>query len=88
MGRRFDLVFVGPPYYKELVPRALEALGDGALLGSDPVVVAEIHSTESIADVYGKLCLVDRRRYGDNQLWLYRTASGSDDAAAGGGDES
>jgi 16S rRNA (guanine(966)-N(2))-methyltransferase RsmD len=86
-GRRFDLVFVGPPYYKELVLRVLEALGDGALLGSDPVVVAEIHSTESIADVVGKLSLVDRRRYGDNQLWLYRTVGG-DGAAAGGGDES
>jgi 16S rRNA (guanine(966)-N(2))-methyltransferase RsmD len=86
-GRRFDLVFIGPPYYHELVPPALEALGDGALLGSDPVVVAEIHSTESIADVVGKLSLVDRRRYGDNQLWLYRTVSG-DGAAVGEGDES
>lgn len=87
VGRRFDLVFIGPPYYHEIVPRALEALGDGALLGSDPVVIAEIHHTESIADAVGNLSLVDRRRYGDNQLWLYRTVGGGD-VAAGGGDES
>lgn len=72
LGRRYDLVFVGPPYYQSLVPRALEALGRGDLLGADPVVVAEIHATESIADAYGALALVDRRRYGDNQLWFYR----------------
>ncbi len=74
LGRRYDLVFVGPPYYRELVPRALEVLGGSALLTDDPVVAAEIHATEAISEAYGKLALVDRRRYGDNQLWFYRPA--------------
>ncbi len=87
VGRRFDLTFVGPPYYHELVPRALDALGDGALLNDDPVVVAEIHSTESIADTYGKLALVDRRRYGDNQLLFFRTADEVESPAATRGGE-
>ncbi len=81
LGRRYDLMFVGPPYFKGLVSQALEALGDASLLGSDPVVVAEIHHTESIAEAYGALSLVDRRRYGDNQLWFYRLAGGPDAAA-------
>lgn len=72
LGRRYDLVFLGPPYYKGLVPRGLEALGDGRLLGGDPVVVAEIHATETIGDAFGVLSAVDRRRYGDNQLWFFR----------------
>lgn len=72
LGRRYDLAFIGPPYYHGLVAQALEALGDGRLLGPDPVVVAEIHSTESIGDAYGRLTAVDRRRYGDNQLWFFR----------------
>jgi 16S rRNA (guanine966-N2)-methyltransferase len=83
LGRRYDLVFVGPPYFKGLVPQAIEALGDGCLLGIDPVVVAEIHETESIDESYGVLALVDRRRYGDNQLWFYRPASGVDNTQAG-----
>ncbi len=76
LGRRYDLVFVGPPYFKGLVAQTIEALGDASLLGSDPVVVAEIHSTETIAESYGALALVDRRRYGDNQLWFFRPAAG------------
>jgi 16S rRNA (guanine966-N2)-methyltransferase len=77
LGRRYDLIFVGPPYYHEWVPRTLERLGEGGLLAADPVVVAEIHHTESIADRYGRLGRADARRYGDNQLWFFRfTSSG------------
>ena len=80
-GRRFDVIFIGPPYYRELVPATLAALGDGRLLSGDPVVVGEIHQTEQGGEVYGVLSLVDARRYGDNRLLFYRTGgepSGAD----------
>jgi 16S rRNA (guanine966-N2)-methyltransferase len=72
-GRRYDVIFIGPPYYRELVPTTLAALGDGRLLTDDPVVVGEIHRTEQAGEVYGVLTLVDARRYGDNRLLFYRT---------------
>jgi 16S rRNA (guanine966-N2)-methyltransferase len=72
VGRRFDLVFVGPPYHQGLAPKTLDRLADGRLLTDDPVVIAEIHELESLASVFGRLVLVDRRRYGDNQLLFYR----------------
>ena len=72
-GRRFEVVFIGPPYYRELVPTTIEALGDGRLLAEDPVVVGEIHQTEDAMDAYGVLHLADARRYGDNRLLFYRT---------------
>ena len=75
-GRRFDVVFIGPPYYHELVPAALEALADGRILSEDFVVVAEIHHLESATDAVGVLDRVDTRRYGDNQLLFYRRADG------------
>jgi len=75
-GRRFDVVFVGPPYYHGLVPATLEVLGAGRLLSDDPVVTGEIHRSETTEDVYGVLKLVDARRYGDNRLIFYRTSRG------------
>ncbi len=72
VGRRFDLVFVGPPYHQELAPKTLDRLADGRLLTGDPVVITEIHELESLASRFGCLELVDRRRYGDNQLLFYR----------------
>ncbi len=71
-GRRYDVVFIGPPYYRGLVPATLEGLGDGRLLSDDPVVVGEIHQTEEAGETYGVLSLVDARRYGDNRLLFYR----------------
>jgi len=75
-ARRFDVIFIGPPYYQELVPAILSALADGRLLAEDFVVVAEIHHKETAADAYGVLERVDTRRYGDNQLLFYRRADG------------
>jgi len=75
-GRRFDVVFVGPPYYQELVPATLTTLSDGRILAEDFLVVAEIHHTEIAAEAYGVLERVDLRRYGDNQLLFYRRADG------------
>lgn len=75
-GRRFDIVFIGPPYYQELVPAVLTALADGKLLADDFVVVAEIHHKETAEDAYGVLQRVKVRRYGDNQLLFYRRGDG------------
>jgi len=75
-GRRFDVIFIGPPYYEELVPATLKALSEGRILVEDFVVVAEIHHKESAAETCGVLERADTRRYGDNQLLFYRRASG------------
>jgi 16S rRNA (guanine966-N2)-methyltransferase len=74
-ARKFDIVFIGPPYYQELVPSILTSLADGKLLSDDFVVVAEIHHKETAANAYGILERVNVRRYGDNQLLFYRRAA-------------
>lgn len=77
-GRRFDVVFIGPPYYQELVPATLTAVSEGRILVEDFLVVAEIHHTEVAAEFHGVLERVDTRRYGDNQLLFYRRAGGQE----------
>ncbi|MFC2077409.1 16S rRNA (guanine(966)-N(2))-methyltransferase RsmD [Candidatus Bipolaricaulota bacterium] len=71
-GRRFDLVFIDPPYELGLVPTTMEALADGRALSEDPVVVAATGKREEARTAYGALSLADRRRYGDNLLLFYR----------------
>ena len=75
-AKQFNIVFIGPPYYQELVPSMLHALADGRLLSDDFVVVAEIHHKESAGEAYGVLERVRVRRYGDNQLLFYRRRDG------------
>ena len=39
--RRFDIVFIDPPYALRLVPKCLELLADGNLLAEDGIAVCE-----------------------------------------------
>ena len=73
-GRRFDLVFIDPPYFQELVPQALRALAECGALTSDPIVVAAAHKSEEAEGAYGSLLLADQRRHGDSLLLFYREA--------------
>lgn len=71
-GRRFDLVFIDPPYRHGLVEATLEELADGILLTPDPVVIAALGRKEEVKGRFGVLTRVDDRTYGDNRLIFYR----------------
>ena len=68
----YDLVFIDPPYGKELATKALTFLGESSLLADDGLVIAEEKSSAVFADSYKRLYLSDCRRYGDTGFWLYR----------------
>ncbi|MFB6287031.1 MAG: 16S rRNA (guanine(966)-N(2))-methyltransferase RsmD [Candidatus Bipolaricaulia bacterium] len=70
--RRFDLVFVGPPYGAELAHQTLIQVADEDVLGPEAVVVTEIFKKESVNAEYGLLTRIDERLYGDNRLVFYR----------------
>ena len=72
-GRRFDLVFVGPPYGQGLAEQALRFLGGGDLVAPGGVVVTEVFRKEALPASCGRLQLADKRLYGDNALLFYRT---------------
>ncbi len=75
-GRKFDLIFVGPPYGKGLAEAALRLLGEGQLLAKGALVVTEVYKKEEMATSYKRLKLIDRRAYGDNSLFFYTSRGG------------
>jgi 16S rRNA (guanine966-N2)-methyltransferase len=66
----FDLVFVDPPYNKDLGSAALASLVDGQWLGPHAMIVLE-ESAQSIPVVPPQLQLVDAREYGDTKVIFY-----------------
>jgi 16S rRNA (guanine(966)-N(2))-methyltransferase RsmD len=68
---KFDLIFLDPPYDKELVGETLKAIAAEGLLAESGVVVAEHSVREKVQERYGALVLADRRRYGDTQLSFF-----------------
>ena len=71
-GRRFDLIFVDPPYGKELVPAALELIGTHSLLNEDGWVICEHHHKDPIPDAAGGLVKFREIVFGETLLSIYR----------------
>ena len=68
---KFDLIFLDPPYDKELVGETLKAIAAEGLLAESGVVVAEHSVREKVQERYGALVLSDQRRYGDTMLSFF-----------------
>lgn len=68
----FDLVFIDPPYRKQLDLPIVEALLDHHLLASGVTVVVEHPAGD--APEYRGLDLTDQRRYGSVALAFYKDA--------------
>lgn len=68
-GGPFDLVFLDPPYRKNLVAPALAALVEGGWLAANALVIAETAADESVP-AGEAFRLADQRLYGDTSVTL------------------
>jgi len=71
-GLVFDLIFIDPPYVKELIPPAMEIIHEKGLLKEDGLIVTKIDSSETIFEGYESLKLIEKRVYGNTTVCLYR----------------
>ncbi len=67
---RFDLVFLDPPYGKQLGARALDAAREGGWLAPDAFVVWEEDAPQPAPEGFD---LLEHRPYGDTHLTLLET---------------
>lgn len=73
-GKKFDIVFLDPPYGSGEIEPLLELLGKGDVLGEDSVVVAEHSKKTELPDEAGVLRKKKSYRYGDTALTLMERA--------------
>lgn len=66
-GEKFDLIFVDPPYQKDLVIPSLRRLSASSIATEDAIIVVEHHPKEPIDDIPG-LRLTDSRKYGQTLI--------------------
>lgn len=71
-GRRFDRVFIDPPYGEGWIERTLVALDGTDLVVEGGWIVAEHGRGEDAAPVVGRFVRELTRRYGDTHVTLYR----------------
>lgn len=70
--RRFDIVFVGPPYQENLSSQTLERLKGCKIIRNWGIVGLEVFSKTELEETYGSLERIDSRNYGQSRLIIYR----------------
>lgn len=69
--KRFDLVFIDPPYGKDIIPPILKELSIGETLASPSRVVTESFKKDRLPVSSNKLHLFETRVYGETKIDLY-----------------
>lgn len=68
----FDLIFIDPPYMKDMIPPAIEIIEREELLDVNGLIVTKIDSKEDIYQGTAKIILIDSRKYGNTTVCFYR----------------
>ena len=71
MLRHFDLVFLDPPYGKNLVTPLLSELTTSDILSNGSRVVVELSKHEELPNAFGNLEMSNSRQYGDTKINSY-----------------
>lgn len=71
-GIVFDLIFIDPPYRKDMIPPAIEYISNSNLLDKGGLIVTKIDSLEEIYEGNEKITLINHRKYGKTIICFYR----------------
>jgi 16S rRNA (guanine(966)-N(2))-methyltransferase RsmD len=71
-GLIFDLIFIDPPYLKDMIPPAVDIITEKNLLAKDGLIVAKIDTKEELYNGNSVIKLFDSRKYGNTTVCFYR----------------
>lgn len=69
---RFDIIYIDPPYYKNLINEILKKISMYKLLNKNGLIVAEHHKNDILFDSYETLKKIRTQKYGETILSFYK----------------
>ena len=74
--KKFDLIFIDPPYCKEMIPEAIKIVKENNLLQQDGLIVTKIDTVEEIYEGYEDIELTRSKKYGNTTVCFYKYLGG------------
>jgi 16S rRNA (guanine966-N2)-methyltransferase len=71
-GAQYDLIFLDPPYYKNIARKCLSNIDDYDILSPSSLVVIEHFKKDSLAFELKSLVLEKEKQYGDTVISIFR----------------
>lgn len=70
--RKFDIIFMDPPYNKNLILGTLNSIISSDIIRDDGIIVCERDIDDEVPDEIDKLKLIRNQKYGDTFLSFYK----------------
>lgn len=71
-GKKFDIVFIDPPYCKEMIPEAMKIIVENEMLNREGIIVTKIDTIEEIYEGYKDIKLTKSKKYGNTTVCYYK----------------
>lgn len=71
-NEKFNLIFIDPPYAKEMIPPAIETIDEYNLLIENGLIVTKIDTKETIYQGSSNIKLIESRKYGNTTVCFYK----------------
>ncbi len=71
IGKVFNLIFIDPPYAKEMIQPSIDLIVKHKLLKKDGLIITKIDSSEEIYDGNEEIGLINKRKYGNTTVCFY-----------------
>lgn len=71
-GKKFDVIFIDPPYCKEMIPDAIKVIKEYDMLSEDGIIVTKIDSIEEIYEGYDNIKVSRSKKYGNTTVCFYQ----------------
>jgi 16S rRNA G966 N2-methylase RsmD len=71
--RKFDMIFIDPPYGRGLAKKALKTLEGYDILQPNCIVFIQCEKGEILPDQQGRIVLFRRKKYGSTRLSIYQS---------------
>lgn len=68
----FDIIFIDPPYAKDMIPLAMQIIDENNLLNKHGIIVTKIDSKEELYNGTININLIEHRKYGNTTVCLYK----------------
>jgi 16S rRNA (guanine(966)-N(2))-methyltransferase RsmD len=68
---KFNMIFIDPPYHKDIIPRCLQKIGEFNMLEDEGIIAAEHDIKDVLPDEAAGLTMIRRVSYGDTVISFY-----------------
>ena len=72
MQKKFDIIFIDPPYCKEMIPEAIKLVKENDMLKQDGIIVTKIDTVEEIYQGFDEIKLTRSKKYGNTTVCFYQ----------------